>query len=66
MASFTVQQLKTAVAAIPSGANTWLVEVPDDLVLPVVTNRSVAANGTLWYTVRAYFEIASRKWTAVQ
>ena len=65
MASYTVQQLKTFVASIPTAANTWLVEVPDDLVLPVVTNRSVDAKGGLWYTVRGYFEIGARKWTAV-
>ena len=65
MASFTVAQLKTFVANIPAGANTWLIEVPDDLVLPVVTNRSVDTQGGLWYRVRGYFEIATRTWTAV-
>lgn len=65
MASYTVQQLKTFVASIPAGANTWLIEVPDDLVLPVCTNRSVGADGTLWMTIRGYFALGTRTWTPV-
>ena len=65
MASYTVAQLKTFVAGIPAGANTWLIEVPDGLSLPVVTNRSVGADGTLWYTVRGYFNLETHTWTAV-
>ena len=65
MASYTVSQLRTAVAAIPTGANTWLIQVPDDLVLPVVTGRSVAADGTITYLVRGYFNVAARTWVPV-
>ena len=65
MASYTVAQLKTFVAGIPAGANTWMIEVPDGLSLPVVTNRSVGADGTLWYTCRGYFHVSTRTWEPV-
>ena len=65
MSSYTIQQLKTFVSGIPASANTFTIEVPDGLSLPVVTNRSVGADGTLWYTVRGYFNLDTHSWTTV-
>jgi hypothetical protein len=65
MASYTVQQLKTAVANIPAGANTWLIEVPDELILPVANSRSINAQGGLVLVIRGYFNFVTRTWVAV-
>jgi len=67
MASYTVLQLKNFVAGLPAGANSLLIEVPDGLALPVVdpATRRVDPDGTLWYTVRGYFNLDTHTWTAV-
>mgnify|MGYP003396345098 CR=1 FL=1 len=65
MPSFTVQQLKTAIANIPTGANAWLVEVPDDLVLPVADSRTFGPHGELMLHIRGYINVATRNWTPV-
>ena len=65
MASYTISQLKTFVASIPAAANALTIEVPDGLVLPVVNQRRVDPDGTLWYVVKGYFDVANHSWTAV-
>jgi hypothetical protein len=62
MSSYTVAQLKTAVANIPAGANAWTIEVPAGLMLPVCDSRSVAADGTLFIHVRGYFNLDTHSW----
>lgn len=64
MASYTVAQLKTAVAAIPAGANAWLIEVPDNTLLPVASTRSVDQDGTIRLLIQGYVNLATRTWTA--
>lgn len=65
MAYITVQQLKTAVASIPAGANSWEIVIPDDLQpLTVETGRTAVAGG-ITYTTRGYVDLATLSWTAV-
>lgn len=63
MAFLTVSQLRTLVAAIPTSANTFEVDVPD-LLVPVVQGRLAGSGGTL-YIVKGYLDFTARTWTPV-
>lgn len=66
MASITVAQLKTAVANIPVGANSWLIEMPDGLVVMVGTGRVVDSKGVATFTVlRGFLALSRLKWKPV-
>lgn len=63
MAHYTVAQFKAKVAALPAQADSWQVEVPDDLMILVCDSRSVGADGTLWIHIRGYMNLATGDWT---
>ena len=66
MALITVSQLRTLIASIPTSANTWTVDVPDEGVTwPVCATLTTDANGNKQYVVRGYVDLAKRTWTAV-
>ena len=62
MATYTVSALKARVASIPAGANSWRLEVLDDLLIPVHDSRSVDVDGTLRINIRGYLNIATGEW----
>ena len=63
MATYTVSAFKAKVASIPAGANTWRLEVPDNLVIPVHDTRSKGPNGELLINIRGYLNLATGDWT---
>jgi hypothetical protein len=65
VATYTVSAFKTRVAAIPVAANTWRMEVPDDLLIPVHDTRSFSPDGTLQIHIRGYLNLATGDWTPV-
>jgi hypothetical protein len=63
VAHYTVAQFKARVAALPAQADSWQVEVPDDLMIPVHDSRTIGPNGELMIHIRGYMNLATGEWT---